>query len=440
MKGDLPSRMSVSAAQQSLRIAIVYGRMPLPMTRADQMTVAHLISYFSARGHAVDLFTLDTGESLTQGQRNWLESNCRRIDVAPQGILRSLAGSALALLQGKPLQIGWFTNRRQRERVREAIRTEKYDVVYTYYVRSAEAVRGIAPAHGDSQPVTYLALQLSQALNAKRIFERATRLKDRLIYSIERVLLRDYEARIWRDFSRTVLIGQQDVDEIRAASRERGLPEIDNYLLCAHGVDIERFAPRQGRAEPATLVFSGVMGTNTNVEAITWFVQNCWSTVKAAVPDAKLIIVGRSPAPEVTALGSRDSAITVTGEVRDPAEYIARATVCINPMQAGAGMQNKLIEYLASGKAVVATTIANEGVRAIPDIHLVEADSPEAFSRATIDLLLDPARRDALGRAARVFVEREWTWEKFFVELETDMVHQLRQPTAAPVRPAKIGA
>jgi hypothetical protein len=65
-------------------------------------------------------------------------------------------------------------------------------------------------------------------------------------------------------------------------------------------------------------------------------------------------------------LAEEDAAITITGEVPEPAQYIAHATVCVNPMQAGADMQNKLIEYLALGKAVVATPIANEGVGAPP--------------------------------------------------------------------------
>ncbi len=36
--------------------------------------------------------------------------------------------------------------------------------------------------------------------------------------------------------------------------------------------------------------------------------------------------------------------------------------------QVGAGMQNKLIEFMAMQKAVVATSVANEGIRVTPDI------------------------------------------------------------------------
>lgn len=429
----LPAEMRVAPAPRPLRIAVVYSRMPLPMTRADQHTVAHLIAYLSARGHSVDLFALDTGEPMSDVQLRWLDTHCRRIVSFPQGAFRSLWALAPALLRGLPLQVGWFRNRRQIAAVRRALATGSYDVGYAYYIRSAEALRGIAPAGAAGRPATFLAMQLSQALNTRRIAESSKRLRDRLVYSLERRLVRAYEARVWRDFSRTVLIGQRDVDEIRAACRERGEREIDNVLLCAHGVDIDRFRPRPDiAAEPATIVFSGVMKTNTNINAVAWFVRDCWPAVKAAVPAAKLLVVGRGPPPEIQALGERDPAITVTGEVADPAEFIARATLCINPMQAGAGMQNKLIEFMASGKAVVATPLANEGIGAIAGKHLVEAASAAEFAREVVALLGDPSRRARLGQAARAYIERHWTWERFFGELEAEMLRMSALPNDAP--------
>lgn len=422
----LPSNMNVVPAPRRMRIALIYGRMPLPMTRADQMTVAHLISYLSARGHDVDLFTLDTGEPVSPEQLNWLRSRCREIVTFRQSPISSIVSCLVAMLRQRPMQVGWFTNPSQISAVHRAIAERHYDIAYTYYIRSAEVVRGLScagAARKSHQPVTYLAMQLSQALNTKRIAERATRWTDRIIYSLERHIVRRYEAEIWKDFTRTVLISPRDVEEIRDAGREYGLPEIDNFLICAHGVDIARFFPRPEMEQPCTLVFSGVMATNTNINAVLWFVQNCWASVKKSVPNVKFLIVGRSPAPEIRALAS-DPAIIVTGEVPDPADYIARAEVCINPMQAGAGMQNKLIEYLASGKAVVATPVANEGVGAKDGEQLVEAATAEKFAEEVVALLGDPSRRARLGRAARAYIESHWTWEKFFGELESDMLAQ----------------
>jgi hypothetical protein len=61
----VPGAMAVAPAPRRLAIAIAYSRQPLPMRRADQMTVAHLIAFLAARGHAIDLYVLDTGEAIT---------------------------------------------------------------------------------------------------------------------------------------------------------------------------------------------------------------------------------------------------------------------------------------------------------------------------------------------------------------------------------------
>ena len=117
------------------------------------------------------------------------------------------------------------------------------------------------------------------------------------------------------------------------------------------------------------------------------------------------------------ALDGKDG-VTVTGTVEDPADWIARAAVCVAPIRAAAGLQNKLLEAMAMAKAVVATPEANEGIGAPADEALVLAREPRAFADAVLALLADEPRRQALGAAGRAFVEAKWTWEGPFLELE----------------------
>ena len=146
--------------------------------------------------------------------------------------------------------------------------------------------------------------------------------------------------------------------------------------------------------------------------------------MRAEFPLARFVIVGRMPRREILALGERPG-ITVTGEVTDPAHYIERATVCVNPMQAGAGMQNKLLEYMSMGKAVVATSLANEGIQARPGSEILIADGADEFAAAVVSLLRDGKRREAIGRAARARAVREWSWEARFLDLESDMAQHV---------------
>ena len=109
------------------------------------------------------------------------------------------------------------------------------DLGYCYYIRSAEAMRGLHPS-----AVTFLAMQLSQSLNTRRMVAHYRNLRERMLYTVESRLVRGYEAWVWRDFTRCVLIGEEDVAEIRAVCRERDLPEIDVLVPRARNASLWR--------------------------------------------------------------------------------------------------------------------------------------------------------------------------------------------------------
>jgi glycosyltransferase involved in cell wall biosynthesis len=396
------------------------------MTRADQKTVAHLIEFLAARGHEIDLYFLAGGEPISERASKWLSERCAALSITWKSEARSIIDSAFSALRADPLQIGYFWSRQQARALADRIRTRDYDLIYVYYIRSAPVLKEALRLAGNGyfKGASVLGMQLSQALNTRRMVEKMRRRIDRAIYGIESFRLRRFEAQVWKHFDRVVLIGEKDFEELRQVCRETGQPEPHNVFLCAHGVDTEEFKPDSGEHELTnTLVFAGVMRTNTNIHAITWFARQVWPKIRDTVPDAKLFIVGRQPSVEVRMLGKLPG-VTVTGEVPSTADYIRKATVCINPMQVGAGMQNKLLEFLAMGKATVATSLANEGIGARPGRDLFIADTPQQFAEKVLELLNSPSSRTALGQSAREFVEKHWSWEAQFLLLEQEF-HRL---------------
>lgn len=420
---NTPRKINVGPSSKKLKIAIVYSRSPLPMRRADQLTVAHLIEFLSARGHEVDLYAVNAGGRRDDAETAWLNERCRNVYFYEHSVGAIISGLSKVLFRKIPIQVGLFTHGDQARDIRAAAKGGKYDIVYTYYFRSAEVTKDLGRRSGGSSAVNYLAMQLSQSLNSRRIYENAPNLFNKILYGIETKLVSRYESHIWQKFDKCVLIGPADVAEVVSLCKRFKVPEINNYIYGAHGTDLERFRPKADvLTRPNHLVFSGVMRTPTNVQAVQWFVREVWPAVLAEIPSATLSIVGREPTAEVQAL-SGHAGIEVTGTVPDTATKIAEASVCINPMQAGGGMQNKLIEYLASGKPIVATSVANEGVKALDGEHLVIRDCPADFATAVVSLLRDKARSDTLAAAGRKFVESNWSWEAHFLKLEEDFIN-----------------
>lgn len=427
---DFPKVMDIPIAPQKLRIAFVYSRLPFPMMRGDQLTVSHLLSFLAARGHQVDFYTLREGGEMTEAQLAWLRNTCRSVAIYEHGTARKLLGLIRGVIRGLPAQVAIFSNSDLQRDLHKATRAGSYDVVYAYYIRSAEMVPCESMRlQGTGAPISFLAMQLSQTLNTRRIYQNQSGFK-KLLYFVELKLLERYESRIWRNFNRSALIGPKDVEAIREGCRRQGIEEINNWIYSAHGTDVARFrAATAAEVVPNRVVFSGSMLYAPNVQAAKWFVQNCWPAVRRRYPTAELIIQGRDPVPEIKKLHGQ-SGITVTGTVPDVGEMIRSASVCINPMLAAGGMQNKLIEYFASGKAVVATSIANEGIGAVPDTHFLEANNAEDFSENVLRLLDDPELQFHLGQNARLYALENWTWEAHFLKLESHFLEALAERNA----------
>lgn len=125
-----------------------------------------------------------------------------------------------------------------------------------------------------------------------------------------------------------------------------------------------------------------------------------WSTT----PDATLVLVGRG----IEGMSDADPRIDVVGFV-DRVETVYRSVDCaVIPLQEGGGSPLKMIEAMAYGLPIVATTAAVRGVDgARAGTHFVLADDAEAAAAALADTLR--GQHDHLGAAARALAEERYS-------------------------------
>jgi|GEM_PF-560907 len=162
-------------------------------------------------------------------------------------------------------------------------------------------------------------------------------------------------------------------------------------------------APRRA---PATLVFVGSLDTPPNIEALHWFIDNCWAGIRARYPEAVFQVVGRRPEP-----GLADWLATVAGvelytDVPSTDEYVSGAALSVNPMRSGSGVNIKAVAAMALGTPVVSTRSGSRGLSWEAGTHLLVADEPASFVDAVCALLAAPERAAQLGRSGRAYVLR----------------------------------
>jgi glycosyltransferase involved in cell wall biosynthesis len=148
---------------------------------------------------------------------------------------------------------------------------------------------------------------------------------------------------------------------------------------------------------------------------VTWFAEDILPRVRATRPDARFAIVGRNPTEAVKALAKRGDVI-VTGEVEDVRGWLAAAALVVAPLKLARGIQNKVLEAMAMGRAGAASTAAAEGIDHGGTIAVgaTAADMVEAVML----LLSDRQCAADLGTDARARVMARYGWDARLAPLD----------------------
>jgi glycosyltransferase involved in cell wall biosynthesis len=164
------------------------------------------------------------------------------------------------------------------------------------------------------------------------------------------------------------------------------------------------------------LVFSGNMSFPPNYEGAIWFIDNVLPLLRErGHQNITFVVAGANPVPELCR--REQPGVEIAGFVEDLEGEIARGRVYVAPLISGGGFKNKIVEALAAGQYVIATSRAVEFL----DPHIREGlligDTPDALAAHILTYLENPVafaeRRDALQR----IITTQFSWARRAVEL-----------------------
>jgi glycosyltransferase involved in cell wall biosynthesis len=219
----------------------------------------------------------------------------------------------------------------------------------------------------------------------------------------ERAAMARFRARTYARADAIVCFTERDRAAVRALA-----PSVETAAIPL-GVEPPPLPLDPQGARPE-VVFVGSFSHPPNVEAATRLAMDIFPRVLRSRPEARLLLVGPDPPSRLRALASES--VSVTGRVDDLDAVLDAAAVVAAPITHGGGMRVKVLDALAAGKALVASSLAVEGLDLEPGRHAIVADGDEAFADAVAALLADRPRRAALGTAARQWVETHGGWQR----------------------------
>jgi glycosyltransferase involved in cell wall biosynthesis len=328
---------------------------------------------------------------------------CSEVEYFPLWVKQSASHMAAALgvslLSPKPFGTIAHRSAAFHAAVDRAIRIDNYDVLHV----DTLALEQFVPARSGLAAATVLTHHNIESLLMARRAAVETRAVAKAYLNREARKLRSHEAAASPRFDVNVLVSKDD--EILLRERVPGI----RTTVVPNGVDTIYFSDDRND-ETATLIYTGGMGMFANLDAVMHFLSDIWPRIKERHSSVRFVIVGRSPTKAVLDYAAQDPRVVVTGFVDDIRPLVRQAAVYVVPLRVGGGTRLKVLDAMAMGKAMVSTSVGCEGLAVQPGAHLEVADSPEAFAAATLRLLQDPARRRALGGAARRLVERSYAW------------------------------
>jgi polysaccharide biosynthesis protein PslH len=209
------------------------------------------------------------------------------------------------------------------------------------------------------------------------------------------------ESRILNHFPHVATLTERLARDIREIAPKRSphiLPlGIDASLYPFSAVDPDG---------PPTIGIVGNYAWTPTYRAAVRLKSELWPRIKAAVPSAKLLIVGRSA---VAQLGpSEDPDVEIIENVPDIIPYFKRLHVLLNPPPHGSGTKVKIQESMALGVPVVTNTDGGEGIPGKDGEHWGFADDDAGLVERAVALLNDPELRRSRRIAARALIETEF--------------------------------
>lgn len=381
------------------KILFLTPRFPYPLVGGDRLKPYHLLRHLAEIAD-VDLIALD--EHGAAHYSNPLSEFCKTVTVVPFRKAAAWMRVLRSLLSAVPAEYAWYDAPEMRHAVNVALKRRRYDLIIAFFGRTALHIAGLK-----GTPRMLIA-EDSRVLAQERASERFAFSPEYFIRRSDRKKLAIAEPALMRKFDLVTFVASPDED------RTLELDPMIRTAILTNGVDLDAYHYHRGKRED-TILFAGELSIYHNRLMAERILTGIYPMIRQQAPQVKLIIAGGNPDPSLVKLAARTPGTEFHANADDLKPYYTRAKVFLHPQEVGAGIQNKLLEALALGTAVVTTPMGASGIAGLCDTeHCIVRTSDSWLAGAALELLADDALRARLAQNGRTLIEEHYSWDHVF--------------------------
>ena len=310
------------------------------------------------------------------------------------GTARRRIDNLATVLPGRPPS-EVVLNRRVASELRTRLgNTSGYELVQVEH----EHLGGLARSRGRDEARWAITLHNLLSVRLRQRAEVSVKPRVRRLWETDARRATAWEKRIAGNFDVSIVVSEEDA---------RALP--GRAVVVPNGVDLTRF-----RATPLPqkhrMIFSGSFNYEPNIDAATWLCEEILPIVRASIPDATLVLVGREADERVRRLGHRPG-VETHFDVPDVVPLLESAGVAVVALRQGSGTRLKGLEAMSAGRPVVGTPIGLEGLHLEHGASALIAPTADGLARCVVELFENDETASRLAGAARAIAEGQFGWD-----------------------------
>lgn len=299
------------------------------------------------------------------------------------------------LTSSKSYNVERFYNKEFEQLIIKTINASKFDVVLLeslYVSKYVDAIR-----KNSSVKIIYRAHNIESEIWERNALEESGVKKKYIKYLAKK--LAKYEKECLNSFDSIAAITQRDKEKLQ----EMGC--IVPVEVFPFGIDLPAYSfkkPVGGKK----VFHIGSMEWIPNQTGIKWLLDKVWSEVVTKRPSTQLNLAGRNMPKWIKS--NKDENISVFGEVENAIDFINENNIMVVPLFSASGMRIKIIEAMALGKLVIATSIAAEGINYAHKKNIIIVDTAKEMREAIVYYVNNEDEQVSIGKSARELIENDY--------------------------------
>ena len=379
-----------------MRILFLSRWFPYPPDNGSKIRIFNLLRQLASKGNEVVLVSFED-QARPQEMSDALRQYCTEVHTVPYRPFQPTRLSAVAaLLSPRPRSVVDTYNKEMEQKVLMVAAAFQPDLVVATEIDMAPYALLVRNTKHLLDELQLTVLQ--EAVDASK--SGATTLRRFLTWQKH---VR-YVAATLKHFDGCTVVSEKEFQQVKCISK--GSTQIE---IIPNGVDIAQTSGSFGEPCPNTLIYTGALSFDANLDAMHYFVQKIFPLILAHNPQVALKITGSIKNVPIQELPVHPN-LTLTGYLADLRPTIAKSYLSIVPLRIGGGTRLKILESLALGTPVVTTSKGIEGLNIAPYQGVLVADTPATFADAVLNVLRNPELRQELSIAGRIAVQ-PYDWQ-----------------------------